>query len=143
MEHINYVAPKEEISPTVPVTPAPQPVPETAEATSEPSPEPVQEEIITTAAEESEPEPKEKTPIIPLIVELSSSEVEETIDEVSAPLAKPEGTWALINLILTVLTIVESLVLLIFLIFYKHEEEEEEKIKNQKLKYIITILFVE
>ncbi|MDY6067287.1 MAG: MBG domain-containing protein, partial [Candidatus Faecousia sp.] len=96
----------------------PQPNPNPPQPQPQPEPEP---EVEPEAGPEVEPEvtPEEPQPAAP-----DAGPVEEIADE-ETPLAMG-GAWALVNLILTVLTVLGSILLLIGYIGKKQKEREDE-----------------
>ena len=96
----------------------PQPNPNPPQPQPQPEPEP---EVEPEAGPEVEPEvtPEEPQPAAP-----DAGPVEEIVDE-ETPLAMG-GAWALVNLILTVLTVLGSILLLIGYIGKKQKEREDE-----------------
>ena len=121
--------PEEELTPTptpapviVPPAPAPTPAPArriTPAATATPTPAPTAKPTETIA--ESEPPKAESEP--------------EVIEDEETPLAPmPTGAWALVNLILMLLTVLASLLLLIgYLGKKKHTERDEYG--NERIDY--------
>ena len=98
----------------------PQPNPNPPQPQPQPQPEP-EPEVEPEAGPEVEPEvtPEEPQPAAPDV-----GPVEEIVDE-ETPLAMG-GAWALVNLILTVLTVLGSILLLIGYIGKKQKEREDE-----------------
>ena len=107
-------------TPTVPATGGPS-VTAAPEATQAPAEEEIQEEIQ-----------EEETPLAP---EAGEGE-EETIGEGETPLAGGNAAWALLNLILTILTALGSLILLIgYFIGRNRREEEDETTGETRTEY--------
>ena len=98
----------------------PQPNPNPPQPQPQPQPEP-EPEVEPEAGPEVKPEvtPEETQPAAP-----DAGPVEEIADE-ETPLAMG-GAWALVNLILTVLTVLGSILLLIGYIGKKQKEREDE-----------------
>ena len=99
-------------TPTTPTTPAAPTTPAGPTVTAAP-----EEEVEAPAEEEEVPE--EETPLAPEAGE------EEAIGEEETPLASGNAAWALLNLILTILTVLGSLILLIGYLGKKRKEDEE------------------
>ena len=107
-------------TPTLPATGGPS-VTAAPEATQAPAEEEIQEEIQ-----------EEETPLAP---EAGEGE-EETIGEGETPLAGGNAAWALLNLILTILTALGSLILLIgYFIGRNRREEEDETTGETRTEY--------
>ena len=63
-----------------------------------------------------------------------------TIANNNAPLATTEGSWALINLIATLLVFLIAIILLVMAFVNKRKEDEELQIKNKMIGRIISII---
>lgn len=135
--------PSPEPSPSPDPTPAPSPDPEPT-PTVEPEPEPiiipipeiipeVITEIFTPFVITAEAEEEPAVIVVDDIEEEEPELIREvTIEDMAAPLAMPQrGTWALINLIMTVGSVLIALGMLITFIFKKTYEDEEEHPKEE------------
>ena len=115
-------------TPTTPTTPA-GPTTPTVPATGGPSVTAAPEATQAPAEEEIQ---EEETPLAP---EAGEGE-EETIGEGETPLAGGNAAWALLNLILTILTALGSLILLIgYFIGRNRREEEDETTGETRTEY--------
>lgn len=72
-------------------------------------------------------------------ITVSKAAVPTKIKSNSLPLAAPEHYWALLNLLLALITCLIAFLLVIFGILNKNEEDEETKVKNKWLARIISI----
>ncbi len=115
-------------TPTTPTTPV-GPTTPTVPATGGPSVTAAPEATQAPAEEEIQ---EEETPLAP---EAGEGE-EETIGEGETPLAGGNAAWALLNLILTILTALGSLILLIgYFIGRNRREEEDETTGETRTEY--------
>lgn len=133
----------------VPVLPKPEPKPE-----SKPEPGPNPNEPQTT----NQPEPKAKTETVInesneediwiLGVNVGEGDKEDyiPISKAKAPLIAPQetGSWALINLIAALITIIIGFVLIVIYIMNKakqsEEDSEETEYKNHGIKRIVSVV---
>lgn len=117
-----------EPTPTIPTTPVTPP----AGPTTTTTPTDEGEELVT-APEEEEVIEEEETPLVETPEE-STGEEEETIEEAETPLAG-NTAWALLNLILAILTALGSVLLLIGYLGKKRKEEEDETTGETNTEY--------
>lgn len=73
-----------------------------------------------------------------IVIEEVIKQEPATIEEPKTPLAKPEGSWALINLIALILSIIIAFILFLF----KKDKEENEEYSEEDKKDIRTIRIV-
>lgn len=102
-------------------TPEPEPTPQPSVPVT-PTPEPTLPEVLVEVPDETVPEPVVEPVEIP--------------DE-PAPQAAPKGSWALFNLICSILTAISTLLTGIF--FKRKAEEDEEKQTVVKNSYLIPV----
>ena len=113
------VTPTENPTPLVlPTTPATPTTPTAPTTPAGPTVTAAPEEEVEAPAEEEEV-PEEQTPLAPEAGE------EESIGEAQTPLAGGDAAWALLNLILTILTVLGSVILLVGYLGKKRKEDEE------------------
>ena len=118
--------------PAVITTPTPTPSPA---ATPAVTPENTPDQTVTPVPEDGEIIPDEEVPTAPGVDEPAQPEELEAIADDATPLAGGRGGhWALINLILAILTVLASLLLLIGYIGKKKkalEDEDGNKVKDE------------
>lgn len=139
-------SPEPSLSPDPEPTPSPVPTPEPEPiiipaVVPEPAPIPVIAEPVPQAmqiitpviAEEIESEPVAEIEAEPGIIELEEPEV---------PLAVPQGNWALINLITTILSVIIALGMLLTGLFKKsYEKDNNEKEDEDEGKHKVSKIF--
>lgn len=106
-------------TPTAPVAPPTTPTGGGTTTTATATPAPTEEEEVTEEPIEEEVIEEEETPLAEEPAE------EETIGEEETPLAGGNAAWALLNLILAILTVLGSALLLIGYLGKKRKEDEE------------------
>ena len=138
--------PEPEPTPQPEPTPEPEPTP-TPEPVPEPTPEPTPTPTPTpTPQPEPMVVPSQPTQRVAAVVSKPVVESEPTVESApapkttipdsSTPKAKPIGSWALINLIATIL----SCLIAIFLIFVKKQKEDDEEEYTDEEKDDIRIM---
>lgn len=139
----------------VPVEPEPE-----SEPTPEPEPEPIIEPIVEPPAQVDPPTNVEVRPVVVVETTTPITSVQEqpargastfktpveapksqvtTIENIEIPKGI-NGSWALINLISTIITVLLSLLLIIFALLNKLDEDKDKKVKNKIILRIITII---
>ena len=128
------------------ISPVTEDVTYTAEFTATPIPAAADEKNIPNDPEPEAPTPTKPAPTpeepeqMPEEIAVVEEKIEEiTIEEASVPTAEAETnllSWALVNLICVIMTILTALAMLISFIFKKNEENEneEEKAENEEEK---------
>ncbi len=126
------------------ISPVTEDVTYTAEFTATPIPAAADEKNIPNDPEPEAPTPTKPAPTpeepeqMPEEIAVVEEKIEEiTIEEASVPTAEAETnllSWALVNLICVIITILTALAMLISFIFKKNEENEneEEKAENEE-----------
>ena len=147
-QHNILVYYQEHIDDPEPIIPDPEPEP-TPEVKPAPEPRPVIPAEPTKPTKNNAITKKRTTATTTVETRIISplptpKAAEPTIEESKTPLAKPQGTWALLNLILTVI----SCLIAIILLFVKkksendeYTDEEEKDIRSMKRFKLFSILF--
>ena len=131
------IIPSEELEPRAPVQPSYNPVPQTVEVL-DPIPEETAAAYYVTIEEKEFPKAAPKV-ILPLKAKTVITQ-QEIIDDDPVPLSMSYSStsyWALLNLLLTILTVIELICLTISYIYRYEKDEEENKTENKYNYYPI------